>query len=456
MRSLIYLDISSSGHDSHSQDGIEEGQLPNWTITRTSSIQATEKLLENNTISICVVCINQNLIVKNRAQFEAVVNGFPSVEWLAISPSSLLKLSSVCQFIKNNFYDYHVFPLDYKRLNTSLGHAFGMANLIVSTVSEIKEQVTPPTMIGQSVQLKRVTALIAKIAPVDASVLITGESGTGKELVARAIHSYSGRADKPFVAINCGAIPENLIQSELFGHEKGAFTGANQKRIGRLEAANGGTLFLDEIGDLPFKLQVNLLRCLQEGIIERVGGGQKINLDLRVIAATNVDLEQAITEGLFREDLYYRINVFNIAMPPLRERGADAKLLAHHYLTKWSSNGANKPITFSKKSEQIITSYGWPGNIRELTNRVKRAVLLCDSSQITPEDLGFSEELDSSQQVMTLADAREEADKSVIAQSLACTDHNITAASKLLDISRLSLYRLMSKYALDSKQPNTH
>jgi DNA-binding NtrC family response regulator len=451
MRTLVHLNCFCYEDKETLKDNLRD-----WAVIKTHSMaEAKDAMIESNA-SVCIVSIDENLIVRQRVQLEELIKQFKSVEWVAILPSKLLELSSVCILIRSYFYDYHTLPIDISRLNTSLGHAYGMANLSLSNAylskrSENDKFSVSLNMVGESKELTNVASFIKKVAPVDASVLITGESGTGKELVAKSIHAHSSRSSKPFIAINCGAIPEHLIQSELFGHEKGAFTGATKQRIGRLEAANEGTVFLDEIGDFPLRLQVNLLRCLQEGIIERVGGNQSVFLDLRVVAATNIDLEVAVNEGRFRQDLYYRLNVLHVDIPPLRNRARDSNLLASYFLQKFSSDRKRSPKGFTRKAEDIIASYSWPGNIRELMNRVKRAALLCEGIQVSPADLGFDDSCEWQQEIMTLAGAREEADKSIIVRSLECTNHNISAASKLLDISRLSLYRLISKYSLDTK-----
>ncbi|MBF3060598.1 sigma-54-dependent Fis family transcriptional regulator, partial [Pseudomonas aeruginosa] len=221
-------------------------------------------------------------------------------------------------------------------------------------------------LLGESLAVRDLRRLLAKLAPTDSPVLIRGESGTGKELVARTLHRQSRRVDKPFVAINCGAIPEHLIQSELFGHEKGAFTGAHQRKVGRIEAADGGTLFLDEIGDLPLELQANLLRFLQEQQIERVGGNRPVEVDVRVLAATHVDLEAAIDAGTFREDLYYRLNVLQVGTAPLRERSEDLPLLANHFSRLYSLETGRRPRRFSEDALAAMAMHAWPGNVREL------------------------------------------------------------------------------------------
>src|SRR4026209_1813780 len=240
---------------------------------------------------------------------------------------------------------------------------------------------------GNSAQMQEVFRMIRRVGPSDVPVLITGESGTGKELVAQAIHRQSLRNANPFVAINCGAIPETLMESELFGYEKGAFTGATQQRKGRIEGARDGTLFLDEIGDIPLGLQVKLLRFLQNHEIQRLGGKEAIVVDARILAATNIDLQKAINEGRFREDLYYRLCVVTIPVPPLRERGSDIPLLAREFLLRFSDE-MKKPIKgFAPQAVDALTAYGWPGNVRELENRIKRAVVMTEGWYVTPENL---------------------------------------------------------------------
>jgi two-component system NtrC family response regulator len=287
-------------------------------------------------------------------------------------------------------------------------------------------------------------SMIRKISTTDAPVLIIGESGTGKELVARAIHRQGLRKDGPFIPINCSAIPENLIESELFGHEKGTFTGAHTQRKGRFEMAEGGTLFLDEIGELPSLLQVKLLRFLQEKTIERIGGRQQIEVDTRILAATNRNLEEAIKAGTFREDLYYRLNVIRINLPPLREREADIILLAKTFLERYSQENRKKIKSFSGKAIDAIQGYAWPGNVRELENRIKRAVIMSDDKKISLKDLEM-EFLDIESERVTLKDAREELEKKLIIKAIARNENNLTKAAVELGVSRPTLYDLMDK-----------
>jgi two-component system NtrC family response regulator len=277
-------------------------------------------------------------------------------------------------------------------------------------------------------------------------VLITGESGTGKELVARAIHRQSARSGGAFVAINCGAIPETLLESELFGYEKGAFTGAVQQRRGRIESARGGTLFLDEIGDIPLGLQVKLLRFLQDHEIQRLGGKQTIVVDARILAATNVDLQKAISEGRFREDLYYRLCVITIAVPALNERSSDIALLARAFLTKFAEE-QKKPLKgFTPQAMQALTAHNWPGNVRELENRIKRAVVMAEGRYVTPVNLELKELSSSEGDASTLRASRESREKDLVRIAMEKAEGNISRAAADLGISRPTLYQLLARY----------
>jgi len=302
-------------------------------------------------------------------------------------------------------------------------------------------------MLGTSPQMQKIYEMISKVATADAPVLIVGESGTGKELAARAIHERSGRQEGPFVAINCGAIPETLLESELFGHEKGAFTGAHIQRKGRIESAQGGTLFLDEIGELPPQPQVKLLRFLQEQRIERVGGRQEIVVDARVLAATNTDIDQALKDGRFREDLYYRLGVVVISMPPLREREGDILLLAMAFLQRYASKAKRKINGFAPQAVRAIETHAWPGNVRELENRVKRAVIMAGGVKITPADLELTSRY-SKYEGQGLKQAREDMEREMIQRAQARNKGNLTRTASELGISRPTLYDLMDKLGM--------
>jgi two-component system, NtrC family, response regulator len=300
---------------------------------------------------------------------------------------------------------------------------------------------------GKSPAMQRIFAMVRRVAATDVPVLITGESGTGKSLIARAIHRASARHGAPFVAINCGAIPEHLLESELFGHERGAFTGAHIQRKGRIEQANGGVLFLDEIGDLPLPLQVKLLHVLQEQRIVRVGGREEIAVDARVIAATNRDLHSCIQAGAFREDLFYRLQVVTIHMPPLRDRGDDIMLLAHEILQRGAKELKKNLTGFTSEGLKALKAHNWPGNVRELENRIKRAAVMADGQRLTSDDLELTSVV-VRYQGQRLKDVRHSLEKEFICKTLAKYGGNITKTAAELGVSRPTLHGLLTKYAI--------
>ncbi|MCP9469259.1 MAG: PEP-CTERM-box response regulator transcription factor [Nitrospira sp.] len=303
-------------------------------------------------------------------------------------------------------------------------------------------------LIGCSSFMQELIQTIKRVAPSDVPVLITGESGTGKELVARAIHRRSTRFEKPFVAINCGAIPDTLLESELFGHEKGAFTGAVQQRKGRFEHAQGGTLFLDEIGDIPLPLQVKLLRFLQERQIQRLGGKELITIDARIIAATHVDLRQAIENGRFREDLYYRLCVVTISIPPLSTRVGDISLLAQAFLRRIADEQRKPLVGFTTEAMEALLSHRWPGNVRELENRIKRAVIMAEGRYITPSHLDLGQEDKTKESTLTLRGLRESQERDLVRLAMEKANGNVSRAAAELGISRPTLYQLLDRYGL--------
>ena len=312
-------------------------------------------------------------------------------------------------------------------------------------------------MLGTSPQMQAVFAFIRKVAGTNAPVLLLGESGTGKEMAAAAIHHRSARKDGPFVAINCNAIPENLLESELFGHEKGSFTGAHIQRKGLLETASGGTLFLDEIGELPPAIQVKLLRFLQEQRLQRVGGRQELQVDTRLVAATNADLKGLINNGKFREDLYFRLAVVTIRLLPLRERGEDIVFLAREFLQRYGSQNGRTRMVFAPDALRAMSCYSWPGNVRELQNRVKRGVIMTSGSRVTAKDL----ELERDRGVVcsaatTLRQAREHVEREMVEQALKKNSGKITSAAAELGISRPTLYELMEKLGISKERAATN
>ena len=311
-------------------------------------------------------------------------------------------------------------------------------------------------MLGTSSAIRAVFSLIHKVANTDLPVLLTGETGTGKELTAQAIHNRSLRKRGAFVPINCGAIPETLLESELFGHERGAFTGAVQQKKGRLEAATGGTLFLDEVGDLLPSLQVKLLRFLQDGTCERVGSQETLHVDARVIAATNVDLKESIGKNLFREDLYYRLGVLHIHLPPLRDRGEDTLLLAMSFLQQAAASQRKSIRGYTSEALNAICSYPWPGNVRELSNRVRRAVVMAEGPEITPQDLDLTgEALCETDSLDSLRTAHRRIEVELIAKAMSMHRGNLTRVARELQVSRTTLYRKLRAYNLGNLVPST-
>lgn len=349
-------------------------------------------------------------------------------------------------------YDFYQKPIDSEILRLIVERAFHVHQLEEEN-RKLSRQITNTSLGGilaTSPQMLKVCRTIEKVAPTDITTLLLGESGTGKELLARALHDLSPRANKRFVAINCAAIPENLLESELFGHEKGAFTGATKQTIGKIECANSGTFFLDEVGDLPFTLQAKLLRFLQERVIERIGGREEIPVDVRVICATHQDLSARIQQGRFREDLYYRISEITIMIPPLRERDGDIVLLARAFLEKFSHQNKKDLRGFSEGALAALQKHPWLGNVRELENRIKRAVVMADSNLITIEDLELPN-ADQTTSPFNLRQVRDEAERHALQHALNLYSGNVSQASEALGISRPTLYDLMNKHGLNTK-----
>ncbi|WP_288907602.1 sigma-54 dependent transcriptional regulator, partial [uncultured Desulfovibrio sp.] len=356
-------------------------------------------------------------------------------------------------------YDYLVKPLDFEILRHTLRQAIEHSRLSVENRElrrQLSEAAARPGILGRSPAMLAMQETIATVAPTEATVLITGESGTGKELVARALHSGSARADKPMVTVNCAALAENLLESELFGHEKGSFTGADRRREGRFVQANGGTLFLDEIGEMPLPLQAKLLRALQEGEVQRVGSDAPLTVDVRVLAATNRDLREEVARRRFREDLYFRLNVISLEVPPLRDRGEDIPVLAAHFLERFAGRNRKSIRGFSPQAVDSLLRYAWPGNVRELENAVERAVILCNGDLITRRELpaaiteAASPEEASSAAVGALAGLPlDELERRAIGETLRCTGDNKSEAARQLGITRATLHNKLRKYGME-------
>lgn len=359
---------------------------------------------------------------------------------------------SALQAIERGAYDFYQKPLDIEALGLIVRRAFNLHQIESENRRLVAHASEDKTVLGRLItgapEMVKVARTIERVASTSVSVMLLGASGTGKELLAKGLHETSNRADKPFVAINCAAIPENLLESELFGHEKGAFTGAVKTTEGKIESANGGTLFLDEVGDIPLPLQVKLLRFLQERTIERIGGRKTIQVDTRIVCATHQDLEAMIGAGTFREDLFYRLAEIVVRIPGLAERHGDAVLLAKSFLKKFARE-MNPAVTgFAPDALSAIDAHDWPGNVRELENRVKRAVIMAEGKLVNAADLDFGDEDEEDSDVLNLKAAREQADRRVIRHALARSEGNISSTAKLLGISRPTLYDLLKQYDL--------
>ncbi|WP_027671757.1 PEP-CTERM-box response regulator transcription factor [Rheinheimera baltica] len=342
-------------------------------------------------------------------------------------------------------YDYYQKPVDADVLNIIIARAFKISDLEAENRALKSANVGNTDIIGNSESILKACRTVEKIAPTEITTLLLGESGTGKEVFARAIHRQSPRVNKPFVAINCASIPENLLESELFGYEKGAFTGANKTTLGKIECANGGTLLLDEIGDMPLSLQAKMLRFLQERVIERVGGRQELEVDVRVICATHRNLAEMVAEQSFREDLYYRISEITLNIPSLRQRGHDIIIIGKALLHKFNQEFNTQVQGFTDSAMQSMLHYDWPGNIRELQNKLKSAVILADSKYITEEDLGLSPR---NAKVDTLRKVREVAETHAIRHAYTLATGNLSKTADSLGITRPTLYALIDKYRL--------
>jgi two-component system NtrC family response regulator len=387
-----------------------------------------------------------------------VSEGFATLEQiLALAPDTKVVVvtghddrNNAVRAIGMGAYDFYEKPIDPELLSLVVERACRVRYLELENRKLSAGHAVSPLegLIAVSPEMMKVARIVEKLAPADVSTLILGESGTGKEVLVKAIHGLSNRSEHRLVAINCAAIPETLLESELFGYEKGAFTGAAKRTLGKIEVANGGILFLDEIGDLSQALQAKLLRFLQERVIERVGGRTEIPVDVRVICATHRDLPAVVAEGDFRQDLYYRINEATIKVPPLRERQGDAVVLARAFLTRFAEQHHRPVKGFSAQALEAIDQYQWPGNVRELENRVKRALIMADGNQITVEDLELAE-VKLGTEPFNLREVREVAESRAVLRALCHTDSNVSRTAEMLGVTRPTLYNLMRKYSIN-------
>lgn len=390
-------------------------------------------------------------IAQSMELLRQILNLAPDTKIVAMTERDARELA--VQAVGLGAADFYHKPIDASVLSIVVRRAFRMRELEEENW-RLREQTGSMALegiIGVSDAMRTLCRAIEKVAPTHATVLILGESGTGKELLARALHRLSGRSHKPFVAINCAAIPDTLLESELFGYEKGAFTGAAKRTLGKLESADGGTLFLDEIGEMPASLQAKLLRVLQERTVERIGGRTPIPLDLRFVCATNRNLDELILKGGFREDLYYRISEVTIRVPALRERQGDSLLLAQFVLQQTAERYGRPTRGLAPDAIRAIQAHRWPGNVRELENRIKGAVIMADGSVVTAGDLGL-QDLGDDPEYLNLRVARQRAEAQAVRQALAVARGNLSRAAELLGVTRPTLYDLLEKHHLDAAQ----
>jgi len=357
--------------------------------------------------------------------------------------------SNALKAISIGAYDFYQKPIEPEVIDVIVSRAYSLAKLEEENRKMREIGGSDIGIIGNSAAIERLRTMVKRIAPTEITALLLGESGTGKEVTANAVHLASDRKNKPFIAINCASIPETLLESELFGFEKGAFTGAHRTTKGKIECAEGGTLFLDEIGDMPYALQAKLLRFLQEKKIERLGGRQEIAVDVRVVCATNQNLEEMVADKTFREDLFYRISEITLNIPPLRDREEDILILAQFFLQRYAAEYKSNVKSFSDDGLSALKAHAWPGNIRELQNKVKSSVIMATGVQVTAFDLGFYDHEDASLELnLNLRQVREEAESLAIQKAYALSDGNMSKTSELLGVTRPTLYSLIEKYNL--------
>ena len=420
--------------------------MHDWEIRSVSNLGEAGRELRDDRYLV-------GLLVHDReqhrpAEVDTFLRRHSHMQWVGVFSPRDLESAPCRDLVVEHLCDYHTAPVDPVRLAHTLGHAHGWAMLRRRPSANDDAHSDPASpLIGGCDAIARLRAQVSRVAKVAAPVLIWGESGSGKELTAQAIHAQSDRAAGPFVPINCGAIAPSLIHSELFGYERGAFTGATRGKAGLIESADGGTLFLDEIGDLPKDLQANLLRFLQEKTICRLGSTRNIRVDVRVIAASHVQLQQAVASGAFREDLYYRLAVLPVTVPPLRERRDDLITLAEHFFHVYASEKSPRLKGFSNRAIEAILDHDWPGNVRELINRVRRALVMSDGRLIMPEDLGLTRGI-MAPTPAALDDTRMRSERRALRECLDRSGHNVSRAARDLGVSRTTMYRLLSKHGM--------
>lgn len=386
-------------------------------------------------------------ISEGLATLEEIVAASPDTKVIVVTGQN--DRENAVRAVGSGAYDFYYKPIDPEILGLIVNRAYRVRELELENRELMEQKVEHPVegVVACSPEMVKVCRTVEKVAPSNATILILGDSGTGKELCARSLHNLSPRASNRFIAINCAAIPENLLESELFGYEKGAFTGAVKQTPGKIEYANSGTLFLDEVGDLPMPLQAKLLRFLQERVVERIGGREEIPVDVRVVCATHQDLQEKIRTGTFREDLYYRISEISVQIPALKERKGDVLLLARMFLDRFNREQGGNLRGFSKDALAAMEAYGWQGNVRELMNRVKRAVIMAEGKQVTVNDLEL-DEVEGAQADFSLRLVREQAERQAVLRALSHANGKITEAAELLGVSRPTMYDFIRKFNL--------
>jgi two-component system, NtrC family, response regulator HydG len=431
--------------DGHFEAFAEQLRARNWDLIPAADLAAARRLQARQDVRVGLLLLS-DFSPEQMGWADECVRMSRAMEWVGVFNAEALQSPFVRELVLSYFFDHHTLPVDWRLLDFTLDHALRRA-LLRTQDEEGLGAVGSMGMVGVSEAITNLQKQIHKVAVTDAPVLISGESGSGKELAARGIHQRSRRAAGPFVAVDCGAIAPSLIHSELFGHERGAFTGANAHKQGFVEAASGGTIFLDEVGNLPLELQTNLLRFLQERTIHRVGSTRSLPVDARVVAASHVQLAEAVAAGRFREDLFYRLNVLPITVPSLRERLSDVPVLAQHFLQHCMADQNRRRVEgFCRRALAAMMAHPWPGNVRELYNRVQRAVVMTDQRLITPEDMGLTAPAENVG--IGLEAIRTLAERDAISLTLGRVGRNVTHAARELGISRMTLYRLIDKHGL--------
>ena len=429
-------------------------ELEGYEVKQAASGKEGLQLIEKGDIDLVITDLRMDGI-SGQEVVNQVTSKYPGIPIIVLTGHGSIEDATAA--IKKGAYDFLTKPLDLTHLNKIVKNALQGRELALQKTQLLKELnnfKTLDKMVGKSAELRKVSETISKVAPSKATVLITGESGVGKELVADEIHNLSNRKDKPFVKVHCAALSESLLESELFGHEKGSFTGADTMQKGRFELAHGGTIFLDEIGEINQSIQVKILRVLQEKKFERVGGEKTIDVDVRIVAATNKNLEEEVKAGRFREDLYYRLNVVRIQMPSLRERKDDIPLLVKSFLREFNLENEKNVTGFDAKSKAAILKYNWPGNIRELRNCVECAVVMCNGEEITLEDLPVSvrESVEDKNITIPHGITLDEAEKIIIRNTLTMEGGNKTKVAQILGIGRKTLHRKLQEYGMETEQ----